>query len=436
MLSERLIRWSKLLARFLSLEVFVQALGFAAGIFLVRLLSKTEYAYFTVASAMQGTMNMLCDNGVGSGISGIGGAVWHDRFRFGQLINTAMRMRRKLAIAATLVVTPVLFALLLQKDCTVSHASLITAAVLLGLYFQITIGVLVHVPLLNLQWKRLQNMNIWSSALRLALLATAYLTVLDAATAVLATTVAVAAVHFYLHRWMPEMIDTHAPENAEDRKKIVSLIKTQAPNAIFFCFQSQITIWLISIFGDPTSLADVGALGRLTAIFSVVGSVMGNLVVPRFVRCQDATKLWGKYGQIMGAYCGFGTLIILAAVVVPTPMLWVLGDKYARLEPKLLLLVTSSVLWAIQTMMWNINSSRAWMMPPWLSIPVNLITQIVLVLVLDVTQVDNILLMGILSILPSLALNLWVTARGIKQFRDHPPAAPAAGADAPASAAP
>ena len=321
MLSERLTRWSKILARFLSLEMLVQALGFAASILLVRLLPKTEYAFFTVANAMQGTMNMLCDNGVGAGISGIGGAVWQDRFRFGQLINTAMKLRRKLAIAATLVVSPILFALLLQKDCSVSYASLITAAVLLGLYFQITIGVLAHVPLINLQWRRLQSMNIWSSALRLALLAAAYFTVLDAATAVLATTVSVAAIHFYLHRWMPEMIDTTAPENAEDRRKIITLIKTQAPNSIFFCFQGQLTIWLISIFGDHTSLADFGAIGRLTAIFAVLGSVMGNLVVPHFVRCQDASKLWRKYWQITGTYCGFGLLLIAMTVVLPGPML-------------------------------------------------------------------------------------------------------------------
>lgn len=436
MLSERLTRWSKLLARFLSLEVFVQALGFASGILLVRLLDKTEYAFLTIASTMQGTMNMLCDNGVGNGISGIGGGVWQDRFRFGQLINTAMRMRRKLAIATTLVVTPILFALLLQKDCTVSHASMITAVVLLGLYFQITVGVLVHVPLLHLQWKRLQNMNIWSAALRLALLAAAYLTVLDAVTAVLATTVSTAAVHFYLHRWMPEMIDPAAPDNPEDRKRIMTLIKTQAPNAIFFCFQSQLTLWLISYFGATDSLADFGALGRLTAIFSVLGSVMGNLVVPHFVRCRDATQLWRRYWQIIGSYFGFGSLLIAGAVLLPKQMLWLLGKQYAGLESMLLLLVISSVLWAIQTMMWVMNGSRAWMMPPRVSIPANILAQILLVLVLDVTTVRGILLLGIFSNLPGIALNLWVTARGIREFHNHPPAAPPEGEAAPPGVTP
>lgn len=427
-----------MLARFLSLEVFVQALGFASGILLVRLLPKNEYAFFTVASATQGMMNMLCDNGVGNGISGIGGGVWQDRFRFGQLINTAMQLRRNLAIAATLVITPILFALLLQKDCTVSHAALITAAVLLGLYFQITIGVLTHVPLLHLQWKRLQNMNVWSATLRFALLAAAYFTVLNAATAVLATTFSVAAIHFYLYRWMPEMIDTTAPPNPEDRRKFISYIKSMAPISIFFCFQSQLTLWLISYFGDPNSnsLADVGAIGRLTAVFSVLGAVMGNLVVPHFVRCRDGSQLWWRYWQIIGAYCGFGCLLIVAAAALPGPMLWLLGDKYAGLEAMLLLLVISSVVGTIQSMMWTLNGSRAWMMPPWVSIPTNILTQVLTVVLLDVTTLRGILLMGIFSNLSGVAINLWVTARGVREFRNHPPSAPAQGEASPSNATP
>ncbi len=312
--SERVTRWSKTVARFLSVEMFVQALGFAAGILLVRQLSKEEPAFFTVAITMQGTMNMLCDNGVGAEISAIGGGVWQSRQRFGQLITSALNMRR-LAVLTTVIVTPVLLVLLLRKEATITHAALIAGAVLLGLYFQISIGVLQHVPFLNLQWQRLQKINFWSSALRLLVLWAAYYTVLDAVTALLATTVTSAAIHFHLRNWVPELIDMTAPENPEHRRKLVGLVKSQAPNGIFFRFQSQITIWLINIFGSASSLADVGALGRLTAIFSVVGSVVGNLVVPRFVRCREAAQLWSRYGQIVGVTAGVGVLLAAAAAV-------------------------------------------------------------------------------------------------------------------------
>src|ERR1051325_3924323 len=96
----KLLAWTKLLTRFLTLEALVQALGFAAGIILVRVLPKADYGLFTIANTMQQTMNLLADNGISSGLSAIGGRVWHDPFRFGQLLHTAMRLRRLLALIA------------------------------------------------------------------------------------------------------------------------------------------------------------------------------------------------------------------------------------------------------------------------------------------------------------------------------------------------
>src|ERR1041385_7995254 len=92
--SPQLLNWTKLLTRFLSFEALVQGLTFACGILIVRALPKADYALFTVANTMQATMNLMADNGIGSGITAIGGRVWQDRFRFGQLITTAMRLRR------------------------------------------------------------------------------------------------------------------------------------------------------------------------------------------------------------------------------------------------------------------------------------------------------------------------------------------------------
>src|SRR5436189_5231317 len=91
---QQLLSWTRILTRFLSLEALVQGLTFAAGILLVRALPKAEYALFTVANTIQATMNLLADNGVSSGVTAIGGRVWQDRFRFGQLIRAALPLRR------------------------------------------------------------------------------------------------------------------------------------------------------------------------------------------------------------------------------------------------------------------------------------------------------------------------------------------------------
>ena len=80
-----------------AVQAVVQLLAFTSGILLVRWLPQREYAYFTIANAMQATLNVLADIGISVGLISIGGRVWQDRHRFGQLINTGLFVRRRLA---------------------------------------------------------------------------------------------------------------------------------------------------------------------------------------------------------------------------------------------------------------------------------------------------------------------------------------------------
>src|SRR4029450_13967658 len=89
---------------FASIQMLVQSSGFAAGILLVRRLDQHEYALFTIANTIQGTINVLADIGISIGLISIGGRVWEDRNRFGELVSTGLKLRRKLGVAAVLTV--------------------------------------------------------------------------------------------------------------------------------------------------------------------------------------------------------------------------------------------------------------------------------------------------------------------------------------------
>src|SRR5580704_18389617 len=82
-----------------------QLIAFTSGILIVRWLPQREYAYFTIANAMQATLNVLADIGISVGLISIGGRVWQDRHRFGELINTALNFRKKLGALAIVIVT-------------------------------------------------------------------------------------------------------------------------------------------------------------------------------------------------------------------------------------------------------------------------------------------------------------------------------------------
>src|ERR1051325_4044588 len=157
--SSMIVSRAKMLGKFVSVQVVVQVLGFASGLLLVRSLAQKEYAYFTLANSMLGTMGILADSGVGIGLTSIGGKVWQDRQRFGQLINTALRLRRSLALIAASVVAPVLMGLLTNNGASRWYAATLTLAVLLALNYQLLAGVLDIVPRLHSQVGRLQRLD-------------------------------------------------------------------------------------------------------------------------------------------------------------------------------------------------------------------------------------------------------------------------------------
>jgi len=415
--SPTLLNWTKLLTRFLSLEAMVQALGFAAGIILVRVLPKAEYGLFTIANTMQQTMNLLADNGIGSGLTAIGGRVWSDRFRFGQLLHTAMRLRRLFALVAIVVVTPILAWMLFSNGASPGYTAFVSAIVLLGLYFQLTVGVLIVAPRLHLEVNRIQFLGVWSAALRLVLIASAYTIFLNASVALLASTISFGFQELLLRRWVPKMADLKAPVNQEDHQEILSIVRSQAPNSIFYCLQSQLTIWLISIFGSTTGVAEVGALGRISVVFLMIGSVMGNVVYPRFARVTDPGLLWRRYWQILGGFCLLACAMLAVTATFPEVLLWILGPKYAHLHKELLLMILSAVLLSVLGTMWQLNVTRGWIVSPWALIPIRIVTQVVLVCVLDLSRVRDVLLLNIFSTIPGFFLNFWRTRIGIADAR-------------------
>src|SRR4029077_308607 len=111
-------------------QVGVQFLGFASGILLVRWLPQREYAYFRIAKVMQATLNILADIGITVGLISIGGRVWQNRHRFGELINTGLAVRRKLAAGSIIIVAPILYAMLARNGASLSYALLLIGVVL------------------------------------------------------------------------------------------------------------------------------------------------------------------------------------------------------------------------------------------------------------------------------------------------------------------
>lgn len=77
-------------------QILIQAIGFISGIMVIRLLSPQEYAYYVLANTVLGTMVVLADGGVSSGVMSQGAKVWQDKIKLGLVFSTGIHLRKKI----------------------------------------------------------------------------------------------------------------------------------------------------------------------------------------------------------------------------------------------------------------------------------------------------------------------------------------------------
>jgi O-antigen/teichoic acid export membrane protein len=414
----RIIQRGRIVGNFAGVQAVVQFIGFLSGILIVRTLGQREYAYFTIANTIQGTLNLLADIGISVGLVSIGGRVWNDRPRFSQLISTAFYLRRRLALVGIVVVTPILYLLLAKNGATWLYSLFLIAVVLAGLAVHLDVGVLGVIPRLRSDIRVIQGVDLASVVLRLAVLVVLALFFLNAGLALTVSTAVIFVQYLLLRRYSARVIDLHAPQHPGDRAAMLGFIRNQAANAVFYCVQGQITIFLISFFAHRTnSVAEVGALGRLAMIFTILTNLLTNIFVPAFARCQNRQRLRSLYLEIIAGVSGFCLLVMAVSAIFPDQFLFILGNKYAHLHRELLLMVGASVLAALTGTFWSLNASKAWIAGSWLYIPLTLLTQIALIPFTDFSSVTSVLVFNLLSAVPNLLLNFALAIRGFRSWQ-------------------
>jgi O-antigen/teichoic acid export membrane protein len=411
----RLIEWTRLFAGYSCVQAVVQGLGFVAGIMIVRTLPREDYALFMIVNTIGPVMNMLSDNGVTSSLSAIGGKFWQDDARMGSLVRTAMILRHRLVLFSVLAVSPLLVWMLWRNHASPAIVAWLVPITLAGVYFQLNTGVLSVVISLRQQVGRMQVLAFAGVMSRLALIAMfAALGLLNAPLTVAVGTVALAFQFWLLKSWVQPQIAWAAPPDSGLRTDIVAIMKRQAPLTIYFCVAGQLGMWLISIFGNVQGVADVGALGRIGMIFTILITTTSAMVVPRFARCQDPDRLRFLYARIL---LGFATLVALGAFLAwlaPGPLLWLLGSKYSQLGGLVWLAVLSTGIGSLAGLLYSLNVNKGWVPPASLVIPAEILTQVILCLIFDVSSVRGILLIGMLGPITPGLITLVVGLRKLK----------------------
>lgn len=416
----RIKQWILRLAEFGFVQGLVQLLTAVAGLLIVRTLAKPEYVLFAIANSMQTTGNLLADLGIGIGVRSIGGRVWNDPARFGQLLNTTLGLRRQFAVVSLSVSLPIAAWMLWRNGANIPVIIGLCAVIILAVIPLLGVTAWLTSAQLHGEYRRIQKLDLGNAALRCALIGLLALTKINAILATMVGAVGNWIQAAFLRRWAREKIEVAAPPNAEDRRELLRLSKKSLPNTIFFCFQGQVTLLILTLVGNQTGIADITALGRIAMLFTVFSTMFSNVLAPRFARCQEPARLPRLYMLLVG-----GTLAVLAPLVLlawlfPAPLLWLLGGKYAGLGGECVWVVAAGCVGQIAGVMWNLNSSKAWIHIQAVGyIPIILTAQVITALCLDLHQFHNVLVFNLISVAAPLTVFALDAFWGLKSAKKN-----------------
>lgn len=114
--------------------------------------------------------------------------------------------------------------------------------------------------------------------------------------------------------------------------------------AIFYQVQGVVTVFLVSLFGTSDMMAEVGAFGRLSMALMVIDRVTGILLFPAIARAPGGAPLRRILWQAHTIYLCAMVMALLTAVFLPQYWIMLLGQKYASMQPFVWMVFLAAVL--------------------------------------------------------------------------------------------
>jgi O-antigen/teichoic acid export membrane protein len=334
LLKDRLRPWLGKLTYLFIGQGLMQAISFVGSFALLRWMNVESYALFTLAWGLQSILMTIGDLGVcGAIIPSVGSRV-HNPLVVGRVIEAARRIR--LALFPLVFISGLVGIWIVHRNHEISMREQIMLFGCMMFAVWSNASALLHtIPLvLTQRLSRLQLQQNTGAVLRLSLYGTSHVFGFFAAPMPLLVNCVVQAVGIaQLAHWSKGMVVKPHRNDGNvkvEQKQILLLILPQLPLLIFNSVQSQLAIFIASIYGGTMALAEVGALTRFNALFAFIVIFYPWIVVPYFSKI-DRRIVGRRAAQWIGfALIGLTALFFLVSWF-PAPFLWILGSKYGHL---------------------------------------------------------------------------------------------------------
>jgi O-antigen/teichoic acid export membrane protein len=344
-------------------QVVVQAIAFAVGLLIIRLISKQEYALYTLGGSVSGAVSVLSDLGLSAALLTVAGSNVKSPSERDAAVRMAHWLHTRFAIGGVALGAVGGSWLLSTHGASLSLSLAISVVASIAGIASSRCALGAALPRLDSQLRSLQKID-FATALARAVFMAAMLILIPSALAALAANVSALLLQRRLLSQLYRGRDGGGHEQ-DRRRELLLFVARQAPANFLYLAQGQLTLWLMALFGTSAAIAEYGALGRLAMALAIITSILNTMAIPYFARTHGRDQLITGYLLIVTFLFSMVVLGVVIAVLFPVHALWILGNRYAGLEPQLVAIVASTMLSTAATCLYGVNAAKGWIFPAW-----------------------------------------------------------------------
>jgi hypothetical protein len=216
-----------------------------------------------------------------------------------------------------------------------------------------------------------------------------------------------------IERASRKYLDWPSHDNASIDSELLRYILPASPAIVFSAFQSQISLFLVSVFGGTLNIAEVTALSRIGQIFAVL-MTFNTMVVEPYISRQSRPGLLKKFFLLTLLASAACTPIVLMAFVFPGVFIFIIGAKYQHVQGLMGWFILSCCMNFVAGLIWIMNRARKWVF--WsgslLEVGLLLVVQTAFLLGIGVRTTRQAVLFGLASSCCYLVAHGYVTVYG------------------------
>ena len=319
-------------------------LDLLSAIVIIRWFSISEFALYTCLSLIYTLSSISSDLSIGQGVTTLGAKSRNNLTELSRLYKAALSYSRIFFWCSAPIVLFIGYCTTSSLKESALKITFCFIIIFLSNWFQRATSLRNSIFNIHHDTQSINKITFVDSALRMCLtiaLCKHFPYVLLALSIRLISTVVNYFISFY---YAKKYINEKMPYESQQKNALKNFILPQIPSTIYFMFSGYISIFLLSLIGQKSFIAQIGALSRLGQIIGLFGTLNPVFLQPYLARVTNKKEFIQKSLGILIPTSILTILIFCTTFTHPKLWLFILGANYNNLHLELPLAIGTALL--------------------------------------------------------------------------------------------